>query len=483
MESSDNKIEVIEKEEIGKHVDSLTSNTTDEESLNKTFLVKKLSLSLLPVVWCIIFVQFVDKSMLSVAAVTGLLPDIGMDSSQYSWASSIVYLGYLVYQIPNNILIQRLPHAKYLGVLIILWGIVVCATTAAHTFKQLMALRFLLGLFEAGSNPVLYIILNALYRRSEQSAVFGFMLMSSGSGSAIGSLIGFGITTTLDNVNGWRAWRWGYLIFGVVTVFLGIVVFFLLIDKPTSKLLRLTDDEKKIMEKRVVDNMVVKNKKIKRYQIWEALKEPRLYCLCFSMLFVNLQNGGLISYSVLLVQSLGFNSHESIILQIPSGIAAATYVLISIIIARKSQQTILTAVGMTCVSLLGLIILVATNSTGGKLAGYYLSWAEAATQALIVTIIGNNCSGYTKKVTYNGALTVFMTIGNFVGPLMMVPPTYLGGLLGYVIANILVIVMLLYVRWEMNKVNKQRQSQNNIEKTDPALDYTDREDANFVYKL
>jgi sugar phosphate permease len=99
----------------------------------------------------------------------------------------------------------------------------------------------------------------------------------------------------------------GYLIFGVITVFLGIVVFFLLIDKPTSKLLRLNEQEKKIMDLRVTDNMVVKSKKIKREQIWEALKEPRLYCLCFSILFLNLQNGGLISFSVLLVQSLGFD--------------------------------------------------------------------------------------------------------------------------------------------------------------------------------
>jgi sugar phosphate permease len=97
------------------------------------------------------------------------------------------------------------------------------------------------------------------------------------------------------------------LIFGVITVFLGIIVFFLLIDKPTSKLLRLNEQEKKIMDQRVTDNMVVKSKKIKRAQIWEALKEPRLYCLCLCILFLNLQNGGLISFSVLLVQSLGFD--------------------------------------------------------------------------------------------------------------------------------------------------------------------------------
>ncbi|KAI8333542.1 major facilitator superfamily domain-containing protein [Chlamydoabsidia padenii] len=479
------------EEKVDKDTDSISTEFGNEEDTNADFsyspeekkLVKKISWSLLPLVWCIIFVQFIDKSMLSVAAVTGLLPDVGMNSTQYSWASSIIYLGYLVYQIPNNILIQRLPHAKYLGVLITLWGVVVCVTTIIHNFQQLMALRFLLGLFEAGSNPILYIILNSLYRRQEQSAVFGFMLVSSGSGSAVGSIIGYGISNTLDNVNGWRAWRWGYLIFGVITVFLGILVFFLLIDKPTSKLLRLDEDEKKIMDLRVKDNMVVKSRKIKREQIWEALKEPRLYCLCFSILFLNLQNGGMISFSVLLVKSLGFDSHQAIILQIPSGIASAVFVLLCIVVARRTKQTIYTAIGMTTASLVGLVILTATTSVGGRLAGYYISWCEAAAQALVITIIGNNVSGYTKKVTYNGALTLFMTLGNFIGPLMMVPPTYLEGLIGYIAANFITIVMLIYVRWEMARVNKKRSENSSSEKTDPNLDLTDREDVNYVYKL
>jgi ACS family allantoate permease-like MFS transporter len=108
---------------------------------------------------------------MSVAAVTGLFEDTHINKSQYSWASSVIYLGYLVYQgivsfegstnfndslfetplltflciVPNNILIQRLPHAKYLGVLILLWGVVVAATCVVDSFQQLMGVRFLLG--------------------------------------------------------------------------------------------------------------------------------------------------------------------------------------------------------------------------------------------------------------------------------------------------------------------------------------------------
>jgi hypothetical protein len=67
-------------------------------SSEEKHLVKKMTWILLPLVWCVILIQFVDKSILSVAAATGLFEDTHINKAQYSWSSSIVYLGVLVYQ-------------------------------------------------------------------------------------------------------------------------------------------------------------------------------------------------------------------------------------------------------------------------------------------------------------------------------------------------------------------------------------------------
>ncbi|SAM03743.1 hypothetical protein [Absidia glauca] len=477
------KNEIVMDEEANREGSSFRSEDDDfHYSDEEKRLVRKISWTLLPLIWCIVFVQFVDKSIMSVAAVTGLFEDTHINKSQYSWASSVIYLGYLVYQVPNNILIQRLPHAKYLGVLIFLWGVVVAATCVVDSFQQLMGVRFLLGLFEAGTNPILYIILNALYRRSEQSSVFGFILISSGSGSSIGAAIGYGIVQTLDYKNGWRAWRWSYLIFGICTTVLGVIVFFLLIDTPTSKLLRLTETEQAIVKKRTEDNKVIKSKTIKKEQIWEAFKEARFWCLNLAVLFNAMENGGMLSYAVILVQGLGFNSQEAILLNIPSGMASVLFICIAIYLARRSNQTIYTSIGMTGVSLIGLIVLMANESNGGKLAGYYLTWALTAAQAMMITIIGNNVSGYTKKVTYNSGLVVFNTLGNFIGPLVMAN-SFMVGLIVYIVGSVISAILLLYIRWNMLHINNQRKDQRLGEKTDPSLDYTDRQDVNFVYRL
>lgn len=80
-----------------------------------------------------------------------------------------------------------------------------------------------------------------------------------------------------------------------------------MVDDVNSKVLRLTDKEKEIVQERSRDNCVVRNKEIKREHMIEALKEPRLYLIFFAQLFNSLQNGGLVTFSTLLVEGLGFS--------------------------------------------------------------------------------------------------------------------------------------------------------------------------------
>jgi ACS family allantoate permease-like MFS transporter len=127
--------------------------------------IKKLNWTLLPFVWMIVFIQFADKSSISLSAVLGMLTDTNTSQSQYSLLGSVFYIGFILFQIPNNYLIQRFPIRIYLGTLLILWGISVGCTALCQNFTQLVVCRVLLGVFEAGTYPCLYIILNSLYRQ------------------------------------------------------------------------------------------------------------------------------------------------------------------------------------------------------------------------------------------------------------------------------------------------------------------------------
>lgn len=144
---------------------------------------------------------------MSVAAVLGILQDTKMSLSQFSWLGALFYLGYFVWQLPNTYFLQKFPIGKYLGVLLILWGVITIATAFGKNFAQLAVLRVLLGVFEAGTYPALIMIFNTLYRRSEQSACFGFLYLSNGLGSVVGSAAAVGIAK-MGTQHGITAWQW-----------------------------------------------------------------------------------------------------------------------------------------------------------------------------------------------------------------------------------------------------------------------------------
>lgn len=133
----------------------------------------------------------------------------------------------------------------------------------------------------------------------------------------------------MDGVGGHGAWQWydwlihehtndylyaSYiyihrlmLILGVITVAFGIIIFFFLVDDPRSKFLRLTPEQREIVEERIRDHAVVITREIKFYQIIEALKEPRFYCFIFSSMLINFQNGALNTFSSIITAGFGFS--------------------------------------------------------------------------------------------------------------------------------------------------------------------------------
>lgn len=170
----------------------------------------------------------------------------------------------------------------------------------------------------------------------------------------------------------------------------------------------------------------------------------------------------------------------------PGGVASTLGVIMATFIARRTRQVCFTGVFMAGISLVGCIILAAVSEGAVKLLGYYLSWGSTGAYGLLATLIGNNVSGYSKKVFYNTTLVIFYTIGNFVGPLIMLEhqkPRYLGAITGFCVGNGVAICCFLVLRWMMVTENRKRLADPPSEPTDAHLDLTDKEDKNFIYRL
>lgn len=108
------------------------------------------------------FCQALDKGTLSFSSIMGIQEDTNLVDQQYSWLGTILYMGVLVGEYPTNVLLQKLPVAKYLSANVFCWGVVIACSAACKNFGSLMAVRFLLGVFESCVQPS-FIIMTSMW--------------------------------------------------------------------------------------------------------------------------------------------------------------------------------------------------------------------------------------------------------------------------------------------------------------------------------
>lgn len=169
---------------------------------------------------------------------------------------------------------------------------------------------------------------------------------------------------------------------------------------------------------------------------------------------------------------------------IPSGVTDCLYIIAAVWYNKRYGNTHYGACVFLLFAILGLLLLVVIPVAKVKLLGLYLTWAYAAAYVLLLVSVANNVAGYTKKVFYSSAIMVFYTLGNFIGPFLMVAnqaPLYVGGMVGCMVANAVCIFLFIYARWLMARENRRRAS--NPEHVVVESDMTDVENKSFVYRL
>ncbi|KAF7727397.1 hypothetical protein EC973_007561 [Apophysomyces ossiformis] len=417
--------DTFDSEMTGEYEDESSKKSPEERAF-----VRKIDLMLMPIICTINFMQYLDKTAINYAAVLDFTEDLHMSRGQFSILASMFYVGYLAVQVPNNYFLQRFPVGKYIGTIVITWGMLVFCSGFAQTFSQMTALRFLLGFCEGGIYPALTLLVSTFYRRKEQATRLGCVWLCNGLAVVIGGLAAFGIGN-MDNL-GVAPWRWIMFIFGAITCLVGAIAFFFLIDSPKSRYLHLNAEKEILVEDRTRDNAVVRTTVIKTAHMREALSETRLWAFCIASFLFNLRNGGMTIYLVQITRSFGYSKLASILLTVPIGLGAVP------------------------------------------------------TYLLLLASISNNVSGYTKKIFYNGVIMIAYTLGNCIGPFVMAhefAPEYIGSFIVYTCTSALGIICLLVARWRMALVNRQRMMRVHDTVTNVEDDITDAQDPNFIYRL
>lgn len=194
--------------------------------------------------------QSIDKTTLGYAAVFGVKTDVHLSGTEYSWISALFYLGYLFWEYPTSLMLQKLPIAKFMSGTVILWGVVLMSHAAAHDFPGLATARTFLGAMEASINPGTMLLFSMWYKRIEQPFRMGIWIGSAGIGYVLAGIASFGI----GHIGGALAsWRYIFLIWGAVTTAWGFVIYLLLPDSPL-KAQFLSEAERQAVVDRIKEN-------------------------------------------------------------------------------------------------------------------------------------------------------------------------------------------------------------------------------------
>ncbi|GES62866.1 MFS transporter [Aspergillus terreus] len=292
----------------------------------------KIDTRLVPMLAVLYLISHIDRANIGNAKIEGLLDDLGLDGIQYNIALSIFFIPYVLLEVPSNMLLKTFSRPSiYLGILITCWGIIMTLTGVVQNFAGLMVTRVLLGVFEAGFFPGAVYLCTFWYMPKELSTRIAFFYCASALSGAFSGLLAAGIAK-MDGVGGQAGWRWIFLLEGIVTVMLGVMCFFCLIDSPKRSGAWLDADEIRYLELQhfIKEGGHFKEEKKSRVawkDLFAVFTNWRMYLLAYILLCQSSFSYGTKFTLPTITKAMGFTNTNAQLMTVPPYVAGAVSAL------------------------------------------------------------------------------------------------------------------------------------------------------------
>lgn len=378
-------------------------------------LTRSIYLKIFPVIFFVNFMLFLDKNAMGYSNLLGLWPDTGLNQAKYNNLQTIFYIGYLVSQIPSHYVFQRVRLSWYLALVTFVWAFLQLIQLTATSFGHLAAIRFFLGVFEAGVTPSLEHTLAMWFTPDEQAIVAGIFWISCQAQGIPGGLIAYGVQF-IPNARPWKVY---WAIIGGLSFVLSVSVFFFFPDNPaTYKYLTVEQRVHVIKRIKAATHSSIEQKVVKKSQIKEALTDPITWLFTLFVFLLMLCNN--ISFqSTIIYKQLGLSNLQSTLVSVASsGWSTVILTLGSLLLTFFRSQTAYVATAYILVSLLGAILVVALplKESYGILAGIFLTNSTGLAFILAFSWCQSSAAGYTKRLVRTIMWSISFGVVNTIAP-------------------------------------------------------------------
>jgi len=392
----------------------------DENNELERRLRLKIDLRLCTIAGILCSLNLLDSGVISSASVTSMLSDLDLTGNRYSISIFIFTIASIAFQLPSTVAVRTFGPRPFFASATIAFGLITMCTAFAQTWKVMMALRVLLGIAMSGIYPGLSYLVSTWYLRSEQQTRFAFLQSGEIVILATGSIVNFGLNK-LDGRGGLAGWRYMFLVQGLITLVLGILTYFWIVDFPDqahNSLWFLTKDEQRLAVSRIErDRKDVQPDPFTWPKVLQHAKDVKVYGFACMFFLLNLVSTSLSYFLPIILQSgMGFSENASILLSAPPYYYAVLPVIASSIISDRYQIRGPVII-FNCICLIvGFCMLGLSDQVTVRYIGAFLATgAYVSNWAAITTYYSNNIAGQWKRAFTAAAVTAMNGAGGIAG--------------------------------------------------------------------
>ncbi|KFL54302.1 MFS transporter [Burkholderia pyrrocinia] len=374
------------------------------EALHEDALYRKVILRIVPLFFLGFIMSYLDRVNIGFAKLQ-MAADFGLTNASFALGASVFFWGYMLFEIPSNLILRRVGARAWIARIMITWGIVSTLMIFSRNEAAFYSLRFLLGVCEAGFVPGVMYYTNTWLPARRQSGMYSLFLMALPIAVVFGAPLSGAIMETMDGVAGVRGWQWLFLLEGLPSVVLGVVILALLRNRPADV------DWLTPREKQIIEANVAKEAAFKSHRVADAFRTPKIYALIVVMILFNTAFYGLTFWMPTLFHDAGVaNSLDvGLFTAIPFGVAAICMYMNAKVAERSGRlrrhgvvPVALAAVGLFVATVahdsFWLALIMLTVATSGILSlmpiywtlpGRVLSGAAAAAGLALINACGS----------------------------------------------------------------------------------------------